>query len=191
MKYSELVEALAAESGRSKREVRDVLSALAKVGVDSLREGKEVPLRGLCTIGSRWQAPRAVRDIRSRRRMMLDGRFVVRYRTSKTVKDALSARTPQLWREEGHQAAWRTAETLIGDLEVYHGASVPTEITAASPSEKVRSRCAAAFGPIWAQVEASYQQRVPEEVRSQRDYLALAAIDRWADQPLVEDIDDE
>jgi len=189
MKYSELVDRLAAKSGRSKREVRDVLSALASVGVDALAAGEEVPLRGLCTIGSRWQAARPVRSIQSRRRMMLDGRFVVRYRTSSKVRDALLGRTPQLWKEPGHQEAWRMAETLVSDLDVYHGSSAPTDITGAASSERVRQRCQECFGPVWSQVVDSYDRRVPEGVRSQRDYLAMAAIQQWADQPVVEALD--
>ena len=119
---------------------------------------------------------------------MLDGRFVVRYRTSKRVKDALSGRTPQLWRDPAHQAAWRSAETLIGDVDLYHASDVPTSLTSASSPEEIDRVCSKAFGPVWNQVVESYEQRVPEEIRSQRSYLTLAAMELWADQPLVEEV---
>ncbi len=189
MKYGELVDRVAERSGRPKAHVRDVLSSLTSVAIEALGDGDEVPLRGLCVIGSRWQDPRPVRSIKSRRRVMLDGRFVVRYRTSKQVRETLTARTPQLWREPGHQQAWRTAETLVGDLDVYHSESAPTDLTGAEPTDRVRERCAISFGPVWTQVEASYQARVPAEVREQRDYLALAAMARWGDQPEIEGLD--
>jgi hypothetical protein len=121
---------------------------------------------------------------------MLDGRFVVRYRTSKHVREVLTARTPQLWRQPGHQEAWRTAETLIGDLDVYHRGSAPTDLTGADPTDRVRERCQASFGPVWTQVVDSYRKRVPDEVREERDYLALAATARWGDQPEIEGLDD-
>jgi len=190
MKYAQLVAAVAEQSDVSQRDVRRVLKALSGVTLSALADGEEVPLRGICTIGSRWRAARPVRDLRTRRRIMLDGRFVVRFRTSQKVKDALSGRTPQLWRDPAHQAAWRAAETLIGDLDLYHGADAPTSLTSASSSDEVARVCMDAFGPMWVQVVQSYEQRVSEEIRSVRNYLTLAAAELWGDQPLVEEMDD-
>lgn len=179
MKMAELVRRLSERSGVGAADVRAVLRALPDVVVEALSEGEEVTLRGLCTIGSRWREARTVRSIRSRRRMVLDGRFVVRYNTAARVKRALAERTPQLWHDPEHQKAWRVAEALIGDLVLYHGARAPTALSPSATTDEVAQACAEAFGQVWSQVLENYSSRIPERVRSQRAYLALAAREQW------------
>lgn len=111
--------------------------------------------------------------------MHLDGRFVVRYRTSKRLKQALAGRTPQRWPDPEPQKAWRVAETLVGDLALYQQARAPQGITPSTPLDEVLAACRRSSGALWLQVEASYAERVPDRVRLEQDYLALAARSEW------------
>ena len=179
MTWSDLIDRIALRTGLSKKDIRATLSALADVAVEALGDGDDVPLRGLCTLSSRRRGPRTIRDIRLRRRIHLDGRYVPRVRVSGRVRQILQQRTPQLWRDPEHQKAWRTAAALVGDLALYHADRAPT-LDHEATQDAAESDCRTAFGPLWSQVQRSYEERIPAEIRNRRNYLALAALERWA-----------
>ena len=140
-----------------------------------------MPLPGLGHLGSRWQEARTLRTVQEQRKIVLDGRFVPRFRASKGVRDALLGRTPQLWKDPAHQAAWRIAETLVGDLNLYHKDKAPT-LEQNQELAAVQKTCEAAFGPLWSRVVSAYDSQVPAAVRATRPYLLLIARRRWSVQ---------
>lgn len=162
--------------------VRDILHATVAVSLEALSAGEDVPLRGLGVLSSRWRDAATLRAVGDHRRMRVDGRFVPRFRAARRLRSTLAERTPQRWRDPAHQAAWRVAETLVGDLALYHQARAP-RLSPEAAAPDVDAACAAAFGPLWRKVRESYDSRVPAEVRAADDYLALAAKGRWASTP--------
>lgn len=180
MKWTDLVQKVRDRSGASTAETRAVLEALVEEIVDALGSGEEVVVPGIVKLEPRWQEPRTVRSVRSRRRLALDGRFVPRVKAGARLKRVLAARTPQTWRDPDQQAAWRLAETLIGDLELYHRASVPTDLSPGLSTDDVEARCAAALGDAWIQARRAFESHVPEHVRVDGAHLPVVARRRWA-----------
>jgi len=72
------------------------------------------------------------------------------------------------------------AEALVGDVALYHEDQAPKHLSPNAPMEQVEGACREAFGPLWEQVARSYQRRVPEEIRAQRDHLLMVARRQWA-----------
>lgn len=179
MTLKTLISRLAERTGHSQAEVRALLAALAELTIETVSAGDELPLPEIGRLSARWQEPRAVRSPRDKRRIMLDGRFIPRFRPSEKFRQALSARTPQLWRDPAHQNAWRVVETLLGDLELYHPDKTP-RLSADWPLHEVANTCADSFGALWTRVTRAYEQQVDQELRSQRDYLLLSAQRRWS-----------
>ncbi len=180
MNWTDLVARVAERSGVSKAQARRVLGALVEESTERLCAGDSVVLKDLVVLGSRWREPTSVRSVADRRKLRLDGRWVPTARVSGRLREALAARTPQTWRDPEHQAAWRTAETLVGDLVLYHSDNAPARLDPRATPAEVEAACAASFGPLWGRVRATYQARVPEHVRAHTDHLALSARSRWA-----------
>ncbi len=180
MNWSDVAAEVATRADLPASTVRLVLKTAIDVVVERLAAGETVSVHGLGTFGSRWRAPTLFRSVDDRRKVRLDGRFVARFRPASRLREALMTRTPQHWRDPAHQAAWRVADTLVGDLALYHGASAPQELATDSEPSVVDQVCDRSFGPTWARCRATYDARVPPEVRERADYLALAARARWA-----------
>lgn len=178
MNTNELVVTIADRTGQSREDVKRTLDALRAVIEDVLTSGGEVQLRGLCTFGTRWTGPRALRSVSDRQRLMLDGRWAPRLRPSDALRNLLMGRSPQRWRDPRHQAAWRLADALVGDLHLYHRAQAPL-LDPRSSFEEVGAQCAEAFGPVWERVLATWTEQVPEEVREEGQHLPRAALRRW------------
>lgn len=151
-----------------------------EVSVEALTRGEEVPLRGVGVLSARWKPPRVVRSVANQRKLRIDGRFVPRFQPARSLRNALVERTDQSWRDPAHQDAWRVAETLVGDLELYHPELSP-RLTGEESTAEVRKVCSRSFGRLWQQVEVRFDGQVPEPIRRQADYLAQAAMDRWTD----------
>lgn len=179
MNWSELISAIAEREALPEETVRTVMRAAVDVSLESLAEGEDVTLHGLCTLGSRWQKPRSLRSIHDHRPLRLSGRFVPRIRPSSRLRRTLIARTPQPWRDDRHQAAWRVAQALIDDLDLYHEAQAPDDLDPAASLEDVQTRCARAFGDLWTQVQHTYRQQTPPEIHEQTNYLAQIAREQW------------
>lgn len=179
MNTAELISEICASTGLSRAQVQTMLSAQREVVLAALQRGDDVPVPGLGRLSSRWQEARTLRTLVEQRKMMLDGRFVPRYKPSKAVRDALLSRTPQLWKDPAHQAAWRVCETLIGDLNLYHKDKAPA-FNPDADLDAVQRQCEAAFGPLWTRVVHAYESQVPAAVRTARAYLLLSARRRWS-----------
>lgn len=179
MNWNELIRTVATEASQDLRTTRRILDTMAEVLVSRIAAGEEVTLRRVGTLGGAWRPPRQMRSIADRRTIRVDGRFVPRFRPAEALRRALTARTPQLSRGPEHQEAWRVAETLVGDLDLYHSADAPRGMKADTNPETVHVACDIAFGTLWQQVVETYESEVPEAVRMQHDYLAEAALRRW------------
>lgn len=179
MNWSEMVDEVAARTGGSKREVRSVLDAFEQAALDALGRGEEVSLKGIGKLDVKEQSPRAIRRIDDQRKFYLGRRFKARLRAAAPLKRALETLTPGDWRDPAHQAAWRKAETLVGDLALYHGARAP-ELDPEQPRAELRTQLASAFGSVWDRVVRSYDSEVPVAVRDGSDLLVEAALRRWS-----------
>lgn len=180
MKWKDLAAELSERSGLSKRQTELVLSELGALVQQHVAAGEEVPLKGIGTVGSQHKKSRTIRSIANNRRMMIGERYVVQFRPSSALKDAASSQGNDLWRTPEHQGAWRTAETLIGDLALYHGAKAPKTLGPDASDEDTLAACVESFGGLWRQVSRTYETEVAEPVRAAHNYLAAAARDRWA-----------
>ena len=146
MTWAELSKRVAERSGESKAATQRVLDALVAEMSDALAEGGAVSLPRVGSISSSWRESRTLRSIGDGRKILLDGRYVARFRPAQGLRERLTGRTPQNWKSPQHQQAWRLAETLIGDLALYHPESVPKDVRAEDPAEAVEARCASSFG---------------------------------------------
>lgn len=178
MNWSDLIERVCERTGRPADEVKEILECFVDVALESLADGHDVSVRGLGTISSRWLEPRSLRSVHDSRRLMLDGRWVPRYRASSRVREALLSRTPQRWRDPRHQAAWRLAEALVGDLDLYHGDRAP-QLEEQTPLPMVASICAVAFGPVWERVVRTWNAQVPPGISTEGQHLLRVAHERW------------
>lgn len=180
MNWGDLTARVQERTGLPKSTVKRVLDAMVEVAFESIRDGDSVLFKDLFTVKSRWRARRTMRSIADGHRFFMDGRFSVKLRPSARLKRALLARTPQLWRDAAHQEAWRVASTLVGDLDLYHRQRAPKNLSEDMSDEQVEQACAQSFGPLWARVKRTYENKISEEVRAQQSYLVLAAVQRWS-----------
>ncbi len=179
MRWRELVSRVSARSRIGPGQTTAVLDALIEEVIEALGQGDEVAIPGIVKIESRWQDARIIRSVKDRRRVSIDGRYVPRLRAGTRIKQVLMSRTPQTWRDPAHQAAWRLAEALIGDLELYHREQVPSGLTAKMAPDEIERRCASSFGPAWALVRDTFDTAVAEPIRSQQQHLPCTARRRW------------
>lgn len=180
MLWSEFIAEVADEAGMPKAQVSRALGAIAPVVRRRLVAGDSVPFPGVGTIDSRWQKPRSIRPIDAARRILLDGRWIPTFRPSKPLKKALLTRTAQRFADPEHQAAWRLAETLLSDLELYHQDRVPNGLEEEQDLAQVDAECGTAFGALWAQARRSFDSEAPAGRDTDLDYMAFAARRRWA-----------
>jgi len=178
--WRELVDRTATKTGMSKAQVDRVLEAFVEVASDAITAPGSVKLKRIGTLAAEWRCGRVLRSPRDQKRMFLDGRFQLAFRPSESVKQGLASRSPQLWKSPEHQGAWRLAETLLSDLELYHPDKVPKAITMDTPDAEIGGVCESAFGVHWRRVMKAWEDGVPEAVRQSRDHLAQCARVRWS-----------
>lgn len=179
--WSAVVARTAKRSGLPVTQVEAVLEAFVEVVHDAAKSLETVRLQGLGTLAPEWHEPHVVRAPRDARKMYLDGRYQVRFRVAEPLRRALAGLSPQHWRDAQHQTAWRVAETLVSDLELYHGDKVPRGLLSLSASE-IEDRCTMALGQQWRRAVQTFEQRVPAEVRAARNHLIEAARTRWSER---------
>lgn len=180
MTWASFVEAVAARAGVPTAQARRVLAAFVATATEALVRGDDVHVPGLGALHSRWEDERTLRSVRDGRKLALDGHFRPVFRPAAPLRDALRARTPQVMRDPAHQRAWRLAETLVGDLALYHGRLAPAGLPADATPGDVHARCTVAFGDAWTRVCLAWESQTPDAVRAARDHLAHAARRRWA-----------
>lgn len=179
MNQRQLIDALAASSGESKAAVSRVLSALGEVVHTSVAEGETVPIPSVGKIVTSWRGPRVLRQVKNGRKMRIGGRYVAQLRPSGKLKETAANRTDQSWRDPAHQKAWRLAETLIGDLALYHEDKIP-QLADDQDLRSVEDACASALGDAWRRARTTYESDVPSPVRAAKDHLAQTAREHWS-----------
>ncbi|MBK9364939.1 MAG: HU family DNA-binding protein [Deltaproteobacteria bacterium] len=95
MTWNELIAAVAAKTGRSQTQTRELLDATMEQIVLALAEGEKVPLKGVGVLSSVWREARTVRSITNRRRMMVDGRYLPRFRPAQACASASRCARPR------------------------------------------------------------------------------------------------
>jgi DNA-binding protein HU-beta len=175
MNWRDLLKEASHRSGVPLKDTRAVIEALVETVLDELSNGGSVSLRGLGTFSSSTVQGRTLRSVQSRRRMWMGAHHVPRFRSAKRLRAAVAASSDQSWKQPEHQTAWRLAETLIGDLDLYHSNQVP-QLPSEADDRAVDLACADAFGATWQQARGRYEGRAAE---IPVDYLALAASRRW------------
>jgi len=183
VRWREVVSEVARRTGASDAETGRTLQAFVDVVYEAVVAGEEVRIPRLIQLGRRWREPRKLRSVKDSRRMALDGRFVPRLRSAGALRDGLAAITPQLLREPEHQAAWRLACALVGDLELYHADRLPQELADQGAPGEVEQACAQALGPAWQSARDTFDRSTPPGVQAARDYLVHVAHERWAGAP--------
>lgn len=184
MKWTELVAAVAAKTGQPEKVVRDVMNTAMGLAIERAVAGGEVTLKGIGVLASRWRKPRAVRSVVDQRKVMLGGRHVPLVRISRSLKARMADRSPQTWRNPEFQQAWRMAETLVGDLDLYHPDRKPS-IPLEANDEAVLSLCQQSFGGLWRRVVRTWDKEIPAALRDRLQatgapsLLAQAARAQW------------
>lgn len=175
MKWNELIERVAKESGVPVSTTRKVLRGLGAVTLSALAANEEVPLSRIGVLSTRVLKGRTIRSVANNRKMLVGERYAVKFRASAAARRAVADLIPALWKTSEHQSAWRLAETLIADLNLYHAKSAPADLSADLSDDALIATCKSAFGPLWRDVDRAYNDGVPEEVRNAKNYLAGAA----------------
>lgn len=179
MNWTELIDRVADRAGVSRSKTKEVLRALVDEVTEQLVDGEFVRLHGIGTFSRKWTAGRTLRSIASGRKMWVGGRHTIRFSASRRLKQTLEDSGDQTWRSPEHQAAWRLAETLVSDLELYARERIPRGIKPSMEFEEVRSLCAASLGEDWQRAYLTWKARVSPEV-AHSAHLARAARRRWA-----------
>lgn len=181
MNWTDLVRRAAARADVPQDVAQAVLAAAMDEAVEQLAQGESVRLNGVGTLQRKWVSGRAVRSIESGRKMWVGGRHAVRFATAAGLRRRLEEGTDQSWRSPEQQAAWRLAETLIGDLDLYSKDRVPRGISADMDYEQVHGLCAAALGDDWQRAWTTWRSKVSPEA-AHTPHLARAARRRWAER---------
>lgn len=173
MKWTELLRATAERANVDQRTARAIIEAMIDEVNDQVGQGDSVSIRGLGTVDTRKSRGRTLRSISSGRKIWVGERATPRFRAAKRLRESASGLIEDSWRTPEHQAAWRLAETLVGDLELYHQDECPNQL----PNEgDVDAACADAFGAPWNRARSTYRDRAGS---LDIDYLSLAARRRW------------
>ena len=180
MSWSELVGRVAERAGVTPQVARKVLGALTEEVAAALAADGEVRIPALGTLRRVYRPARALRSVSDQRRMWLGATHDVRFRPAAGVLRQVRAADDEAWRSPEYQDAWRLAETLLDDLELYHAARRPMDVLPDDPDPHVHDACERAFGPLWDRGRRTWTDRTPWAVRQQSDLLALAARARWA-----------
>lgn len=179
MNSQALIDLVATRVNLPRSTVRVAMVTLVAVIREALGQGEDVHLTGLGTFDSRWERERTVRSIRDGQKLVVDGRWHPAFRASSSLRAHVRARTPQVLKDAAQQRAWRLAEALVGDLQLYHWRDAPAGLTPDTDPVDVDAQCARALGPAWVRARQTWSEQTPAEVQASRDHLALAARRRW------------
>lgn len=90
MKRSDLIAAIAAESGRSKKDVSAMLDAFCSVATQALRQRDPIVLRGFGTLSPREQNSRPARNPKTGEAVVIPERLSVKFSVGKFLFKALN-----------------------------------------------------------------------------------------------------
>ena len=180
MKWRELIEQVAERTGQPRAAVLKTLRAMAVLTQDVMAAGDEVVIRGVGTMFTTWRGPRTMRSVSTGEQVFLDGRYIAQFKPARPLKARLIERSPQKWQDEAHQAAWQRAETLITHILNGNGKHSPQLECEQNDTDEILAKCRETFGERWHKIEAAYSEEVPDEIRNERNYLAVAAHRRWS-----------
>lgn len=173
MKWDDVIAEVARRAELSPDQARRCLRAVTDLVNDRLASEESIRVVGLGTFRPRWRQGRVVRSVSDGRRVALDGRWLASFEPSNGLRLRLAARTPQYFREPAHQKAWRLAETLVGDLTLYHSAKLPSGL----PDDPLAAEAMLldTYDAAWRAARTRFEAEVPLEVREVRDHLLDAA----------------
>ncbi len=180
MKWRELIDEVADRTGYARNDVLLTLRAMCKISQEAMSDGEEVVLRGVGTLFGTWRGPRTMRSVSTGDQVYLDGRYIAQFKPARPLKAMLIERSPQTWQDPDHQAAWQQAETLIDDMVDSNGKGALKLECGPTETDTILAACRDTFGDRWSKIEATYSATVPDEIRQERNYLAVAAHRRWA-----------
>lgn len=173
MNFTELVEHAAERAGVSRSEARAVLQAAADASFDALVAGDTATLGSLGTLRATERSGRVLRGIHDGKRVWVGPTRSVVVRPSAGLRRALNQAMDQTWRDPAFQAAHRLAETLLQDLELYHGVPDLPGVEAVD----VDRVCSERFGATWQEVRDTFTRRTPAAYAG---VLMDAVAARWA-----------
>jgi len=182
MNWAELVGAVAERSGARQAEVRRCLDTLSEVMLEAVGDGDRVTLKNLGSFELMRAEGRVVRSVANGRKMWVGERFRLRYRPALAARTLASEKVSEDWRSPEHQAAWRLAQTLVGDLSLYHSARTPSDLSGDDEAAVIRARCEAALGSAWRQAARLFDESVKQSVTDGCDYLAMVACKSWTER---------
>lgn len=174
MSWQKMKDRVADRSGVSKADTNRVLSSLLELVLEDLVAGETVVLPKIGSLSRRWRKQRIVRSIHSARKRPVDANWAAGFRSSSVLRDRLRELTPNYFQDKSNVDAWRVAEALIGDLELYHNQDAP-KLTEEMSDQEVLTRCAEAFGEPWDRVTEEYGTKTKVQV----DFLSRAARRCW------------
>jgi len=160
-------------------EVAKVLDAFSELAARAIADLGTVKLKRIGTLWAEWRDGRVIRSPRDRHEMFLDGRHQLSFKPADGIKRGLAALSPQLWRDEAHQSAWRLARTLVAELEQGRR-GVTLGVPSSAGDAEVLAACERIFPDRWPEAVRAWETAVPEPVRKARNHLAWCARQRWA-----------
>lgn len=94
MNKAGLIERIAAEASVSKKQAEDMIEAFVKITINELKAGNEVTITGFGTFLSRTRHSRGgVNPQKPTERIQIPEVKVAKFKTGKTLKDALKGKT--------------------------------------------------------------------------------------------------
>ncbi len=89
MNKSELIEAIAQDSGVTKADANRVLDAFMNTVKDVLKDGEQLILTGFCSLSVGHRKERKGRDPRTGKEIKIKASRVVKFKTGKLLKEAV------------------------------------------------------------------------------------------------------
>lgn len=179
MNWKELIVAAGTRAQVPGTTSRAVLEAFVQIVQAEVAAGNDVAVRGLGVFGLKVRKPRTLRTVSTGRKMLVGERKVPQFRAAAQLKSACDGEGTSLWRDPEYQAAWRRVETLIADLQTYHGSDAPKGLTAEMSDDEVVRACDASLGAPWRSAVEVFEQQTPTAIRLASPWLADAARRRW------------
>lgn len=90
MNKSELIKAIASESGLTQAQASNAIDALCKVVIDELSQGGEVEIKGFGSFSTQQRAERIGHNPKTKEPVIIPATRVAKFKAGKTLKDAVA-----------------------------------------------------------------------------------------------------